>query len=517
MRSPLSCFLFSPATCLLPVLGSPQPNTQDRAVGAATSTGDPVTSAPVRARLGRLVAVSALFAATAVLPGSPAQATTVAVPLPAPHRSVSAVFPDINVTPSTTTIHVVLPTFAPALDTPGLAWHIDDATLSFTGPVANGATSFDITPDPAIAAGSGSGTYQLTVRGGTGGFNPTTSDGLGLGLNLTWDVTPGPSTVTADLSLSNALPGQHQTQYLYDVVAPKPVATAGSTQDLVGPAGFWTTGPEGTWNSSTVVDGGLDFTQCADCYDTYQPTTQISRSADGTTLHFGIPAVLFAGRLLGLDFVQVAGGAPGSNNPDVVVNIHVALSGGLQRLIQRSPVAIGGVHAVGVRQVASPGTWRPAVAGGWGPDPATFTYQWYRNGVAIPKATARTYVPVAADFGKFLTVRVRAHQQGYLDGQGISARVKLALHAPLRATSSPTMSGVARTGKKLSVSHGSWSPTATAYRYQWLRDGRPVAGATRSTLVLSAAWKGHRVSVTVTAIRAGYAPGSRTTAWKLVA
>lgn len=63
----------------------------------------------------------------------------------------------------------------------------------------------------------------------------------------------------------------------------------------------------------------------------------------------------------------------------------------------------------------------------------------------------------------------------------------------------PSVKGTAKVGKTLTARAGSWTTGATGYRYQWLRDGKAVRGATRSTYRLVKADRGHRVAVTVTA------------------
>lgn len=77
--------------------------------------------------------------------------------------------------------------------------------------------------------------------------------------------------------------------------------------------------------------------------------------------------------------------------------------------------AITGNARVGGTLTVSTGTYSPTAT--------IFSYTWYRNGVEISGATARTYVPVAADFGTFLTAEVTARAN---------------LRAPLVTMSAPT-------------------------------------------------------------------------------
>lgn len=71
---------------------------------------------------------------------------------------------------------------------------------------------------------------------------------------------------------------------------------------------------------------------------------------------------------------------------------------------------------------ASVGATLTAEEGGWAPSPDSFTYQWFRAGTAIAvNGTDRSYVPVASDAGKAITVRVTAKRAGYTSATTTSA------------------------------------------------------------------------------------------------
>ncbi|MEV4952114.1 hypothetical protein MRBLAR21_000878 [Paenarthrobacter nitroguajacolicus] len=65
---------------------------------------------------------------------------------------------------------------------------------------------------------------------------------------------------------------------------------------------------------------------------------------------------------------------------------------------------ITGTLTVGSTLIANPGTWTSGT---------TLTYQWYRSGVAIPGATARSYKLVSADQADAMSVRVTGTKVGY--------------------------------------------------------------------------------------------------------
>ncbi|WP_377466302.1 choice-of-anchor M domain-containing protein [Populibacterium corticicola] len=66
-----------------------------------------------------------------------------------------------------------------------------------------------------------------------------------------------------------------------------------------------------------------------------------------------------------------------------------------------------------------------------------------------------------------------------------------------------TISGNAKVGSTLTAK-ATATPTADKFSYQWLVDGKAVAGATRSTYVVAAGDAGKKLSVKVTASKSGY-------------
>ncbi|MFM6851773.1 MAG: hypothetical protein ACKOVB_21980 [Terrabacter sp.] len=75
---------------------------------------------------------------------------------------------------------------------------------------------------------------------------------------------------------------------------------------------------------------------------------------------------------------------------------------------------MSGTRKVAYTLTAVPGTWSPA--------PTTFTYQWYRSGVAISGATAKSYKLTSLDKGKYVKVRVTGARAGYLTKSVYSAQ-----------------------------------------------------------------------------------------------
>ena len=92
----------------------------------------------------------------------------------------------------------------------------------------------------------------------------------------------------------------------------------------------------------------------------------------------------------------------------------------------------------------------------------------------------------------------------------------LSLAAPARAegepvsTSAPQVSGRSTVGEPLTAGRGGWDPADVAVTFQWLRDGRAIAGATDRSYRLVPDDLRHRLSVAATATDE---QGARTTAW----
>ncbi|CUR54746.1 putative Thermolysin [metagenome] len=79
-------------------------------------------------------------------------------------------------------------------------------------------------------------------------------------------------------------------------------------------------------------------------------------------------------------------------------------------------------------------------------------------------------------------------------------------------TKRPTISGTAAVGRKLTAKPGTWQPDGVSFSYRWLRNGKKIKAATAKAYQLKAADRGKRISVKVTAAKAGYRSASATSA-----
>ncbi|MFZ0324905.1 MAG: hypothetical protein WAN48_12350 [Actinomycetes bacterium] len=134
------------------------------------------------------------------------------------------------------------------------------------------------------------------------------------------------------------------------------------------------------------------------------------------------------------------------------------------------------------------------------------TYQWQRNTADIATATSSSYKAVPADVGKNVRC-VATGSNTFGDTPSTSAAKKIAAGDALQATTRPSVSGTAKPGNKLTCKPGAWTPKASSYSYNWLRNGKAIRGQTAKTYKVVRGDIGDKISCRVTAKRAGYKNG----------
>lgn len=189
---------------------------------------------------------------------------------------------------------------------------------------------------------------------------------------------------------------------------------------------------------------------------------------------------------------------------DAVVPLDAGTVGWLGPIVNASEPTLGGpllsgaASPVGSTLTAGPGLWN--VAG------LTYVYEWFRDGIIVPGATAATLTPTAEYYGDQLQVRVTAKAPGY---QPVTAFSNIVVVGQGTAPSATTAPKITRSGNLLTATPGLWNVDGLVFSFQWLLDGSPIVGATSSTHTIAATGI---YGVVVTATRDGYAPGSRTIA-----
>ncbi|MBC7632294.1 CHAP domain-containing protein [Aeromicrobium sp.] len=172
-------------------------------------------------------------------------------------------------------------------------------------------------------------------------------------------------------------------------------------------------------------------------------------------------------------------------------------------LTATSRPTIAGTARVGSLLTASTGAWSPT---------ATYSFRWFADGIAIAGATERTYLPTSRQLGHHLRVFVTARRPGFTTATSSSYGTVEVASGRIGFTTAPTISGSARLGSVVRAVPGTSSPSTLTMRYQWLRDGKTLSGATSSAHRVNVNDLGKTLSVRVTASAAGYETRSITTA-----
>lgn len=179
-------------------------------------------------------------------------------------------------------------------------------------------------------------------------------------------------------------------------------------------------------------------------------------------------------------------------------------------------VSVPAGPVVGATVTARPASWSQA--------PDRRTYEWLLDGEGEVIGRDGAYTVTPADAGHTLVVVERVWFGAVAD-ESSSIPVLVAggpatvvapapvtraepaapvVAQPTVSTRRPTLKGVAKVGTRLTVrSRGAWTPAPTSFAYQWLRDGKKITGATTTSYRLTSKDRGKKVSVRVSAVRAG--------------
>jgi hypothetical protein len=115
-------------------------------------------------------------------------------------------------------------------------------------------------------------------------------------------------------------------------------------------------------------------------------------------------------------------------------------------------------HSAAISGTARVGSKLTAKTAAWSPTP-TFSYQWYRNGVAISGATSSTRTLTSSDQGKKITVKITGRKSGYLTTSKTSAATAAVAAAPAAVV--PPAAGTFPAGAKVDYQlGGAYAPPA---------------------------------------------------------
>ncbi len=146
--------------------------------------------------------------------------------------------------------------------------------------------------------------------------------------------------------------------------------------------------------------------------------------------------------------------------------------------------------------------------GSWDPEDATFTYQWLLDGDPVDDATRRRYRPQLSDIGHRLRVEVTATVTDPETGEQLQEQARSEADRVVRGTfeseERPTVEGEPRYDHTVVLRKGGWSRRPDVVRVQWLRDGRPIKGATGRRHHLGLEDFDERIAVQLTARKEGF-------------
>jgi hypothetical protein len=158
----------------------------------------------------------------------------------------------------------------------------------------------------------------------------------------------------------------------------------------------------------------------------------------------------------------------------VVGNVVGSVSSEGARVSINTPVSIS-AQPEGVQITAGSAVLLSVTATGTEP----LSYQWFKNGAALPGANTNTYAIASATAGDAATYEVAVSN---VVGTVNSAQAVVGLNVPVSITSQPaSFTTVKGTSMSLSVAVAGTAP----FSYQWRKSGVEIAGQTASSLTLN--------------------------------
>ncbi len=140
----------------------------------------------------------------------------------------------------------------------------------------------------------------------------------------------------------------------------------------------------------------------------------------------------------------------------------------------------------------------------WDQTGVSESYQWMRDGVAIPGQTSLGYTVTSADLSKVLTLRVTGSKSGYTNTVVTSNGITGVPLPSLTTSAGVAITGSGEPGSTLQGTGPTWNQLGVSSTFQWLRDGSPISGQTGLTYTVTSADIGKVLSLRATGSKSGY-------------
>jgi hypothetical protein len=152
-------------------------------------------------------------------------------------------------------------------------------------------------------------------------------------------------------------------------------------------------------------------------------------------------------------------------------------------------------------------TAKPELQSVWEPG-VSVNYQWFLDNEPIENAMRR-YLPLKDEYlGKKIKLRLTLKKSGVAETEYFTNSQKV-LPKLFRLSPVPTVTGTSKVGQTLTAEPSRWD-SGVKQKFQWLRDGEPIEGATDLSYKLTNADKGKLITFRVTSTKELFAKTSRT-------
>lgn len=209
--------------------------------------------------------------------------------------------------------------------------------------------------------------------------------------------------------------------------------------------------------------------------------------------YFSNPNVAVNGRVQGTAATQ---------NAQAINEQIAAVASYRQSQIYAGEVSISGRARFKGEAKAGGTPWAPAV---------TLGYQWLLDGAPVAGATGSSFKLSRKAIGKTLSLQVTGSAPYYAPVAALTAPVVVG--KALFTTKRPKLRGLPRAGRVLSVAVKGWKPKpskkSVKVRYQWLKNGKKIKGAKKSTYRVRPKDRGKKISVKVTVKKKNYEKTTR--------